>query len=175
MSDRIDAEILPPIEDAGCGTQSPYQLNAIEIDGRNIRLATPVTINCAMGTAFIGWVKRVDHLSRTIHGAGLKQLNTGTSYVCRRRNNADTGKISEHGFANAIDLTGFVLTNGATVKLPDAWTAEDEDQKLIRQSHKLGCDIFTTVLGPEANAAHKDHLHLDLGCHGARCRYKICD
>ncbi|WP_424983912.1 extensin family protein [Maritalea sp. S77] len=175
MSDDVDAKIIPPTEHDGCGTQSPYQLNSIKVSGRDIKLATPATVNCAMATAFIDWVKRVDQLSRITHDAGIKSISTGTSYMCRRRNNAKTGKISEHGFANAIDLTGFVLTNGEQVQLPEAWQAGREDQKLIRQSHKLGCEIFTTVLGPEANALHKDHLHLDMGCHGKSCTYKICD
>lgn len=175
MGDDVDAKILPPLEDDGCGTQSPYQLNAINISNRTITLASPATVNCTMATAFIDWVKRVDQLSRTTHGAGIERISTGTSYACRRRNNAKTGKISEHGFANAIDLTGYVLTDGTQVQLPAAWKAGGKDQKLIRQSHKLGCEIFTTVLGPEANALHKDHLHLDMGCHGKSCTYKICD
>lgn len=175
MGDDVDAEIMPPIDYDGCGTQSPYQLKSITVSGRDIQLATPATVNCAMATAFIDWVKRVDQLSRTNHNAGIKSISTGTSYMCRRRNNAKTGKISEHGFANAIDLTGFALTNGKQVQLPEAWHAGHEDQQLIRQSHKLGCKIFTTVLGPEANALHKDHLHLDMGCHGKNCTYKICD
>jgi hypothetical protein len=28
--------------------------------------------------------------------------------------------------------------------------------------HKAACGIFATVLGPEANRAHKNHFHLDL-------------
>lgn len=175
MDGNVQAKILPPLDHEGCGTASPYQLSAINIAGREIKLASPATVNCAMATAFIDWVKRVDQLSRTTHGAGIKTLYTGTSYMCRRRNNAKTGKISEHGFANAIDLTGFALTDKTSVTLPDAWRAGGMDQKLMRQSHKLGCSIFTTVLGPKANALHEDHLHLDMGCHGKNCTYKICD
>lgn len=175
MGKGVDARILPPIDNEGCGTTSPYQLKSISISGRKIKLATPATFNCAMATAFIDWAKRVDQLSRTTHGVGLKTIYTGSSYMCRRRNNSKTGKISEHGFANAIDLTGFSLTDKTEITLPTAWNAGDENQKLMRASHKQGCAIFTTVLGPEANALHKDHLHLDMGCHGKNCTYKICD
>ncbi|AVX05830.1 hypothetical protein MXMO3_03325 [Maritalea myrionectae] len=175
MDKGIEAKILPPIDSEGCGTSSPYQLKSISISGRKINLASPATFNCAMATAFIDWAKRVDQISRTMHGAGIKTIYTGTSYVCRRRNNSKTGKISEHGFANAIDLTGFSLTNETEIKLPSAWNNGGKSQKLMRASHKQGCEIFTTVLGPEANALHKDHLHLDMGCHGKNCTYKICD
>ncbi len=95
--------------------------------------------------------------------------------MCRRRNNAKNGKISEHGFANALDLSGFTLTDKTEIQLPRDWTSGGAGQRLMRGSHKLGCEVFTTVLGPEANALHKDHLHLDMGCHGKSCTYKICD
>lgn len=171
----VEAKILPPIDNEGCGTTSPYRLKSISVPGRKIRLATPATFNCPMATAFIDWVKEIDQLSRTMHGVGIKTIHTGTSYMCRRRNNSKTGKISEHGFANAIDLTGFSLTDGTEIKLPGAWHTGGKSQKLMRASHRQGCKIFTTVLGPEANALHKDHLHLDMGCHGKNCTYKICD
>ena len=32
----------------------------------------------------------------------------------------------------------------------------------IHAAHDTACNVFGTVLGPEANDAHKDHLHLDM-------------
>jgi hypothetical protein len=32
----------------------------------------------------------------------------------------------------------------------------------LRRLHKGACGIFGTVLGPEANEAHRNHFHLDL-------------
>ncbi|HET6390837.1 extensin family protein [Hyphomicrobium sp.] len=32
----------------------------------------------------------------------------------------------------------------------------------LRQAHEDACGIFGTVLGPDANAAHHDHFHLDM-------------
>ncbi len=32
----------------------------------------------------------------------------------------------------------------------------------LKGAHTAACDVFATVLGPEANNAHKDHFHLDL-------------
>ncbi|MEC9367793.1 MAG: extensin family protein [Pseudomonadota bacterium] len=42
----------------------------------------------------------------------------------------------------------------------------------LRHAHKTACRMFGTVLGPEANAAHKDHFHLDLAerRHGNYCQ-----
>jgi hypothetical protein len=37
------------------------------------------------------------------------------------------------------------------------------------------CGYFTTVLGPGANEAHKEHFHFDLGQHGKTDNFKICE
>ena len=34
--------------------------------------------------------------------------------------------------------------------------------KFLRRVHQGACEVFTTVLGPEANDIHRTHLHLDL-------------
>jgi hypothetical protein len=34
--------------------------------------------------------------------------------------------------------------------------------RFLRRMHEGACTMFGTVLGPEANEAHRDHLHLDL-------------
>jgi hypothetical protein len=42
----------------------------------------------------------------------------------------------------------------------------------LRRLHKGACGIFGTVLGPEANEAHRDHFHLDLA---PRRRSAFCE
>jgi hypothetical protein len=32
----------------------------------------------------------------------------------------------------------------------------------LRGAHHAACRIFGTVLGPEANRAHRNHFHLDM-------------
>ena len=45
---------------------------------------------------------------------------------------------------------------------------EREDAKksaeadFLHRLHKGACSVFGTVLGPEANEAHRDHFHFDL-------------
>jgi hypothetical protein len=96
--------------------------------------------------------------------------------MCRNRNNAAAGFTSEHGFANAVDVTGFTLADGRTIAVEGDWLpATAPEGRLLRLAHDAACAGFTTVLGPEANAEHRDHLHLDLGCHGASCTARICE
>ncbi len=44
--------------------------------------------------------------------------------------------------------------------------------RFLRQLHKGACGVFGTVLGPEANEAHRDHFHFDLALrrHSALCQ-----
>ena len=42
----------------------------------------------------------------------------------------------------------------------------------LRDVHAGACRIFGTVLGPEANEAHRNHLHLDLA---RRRRSAFCE
>lgn len=46
-------------------------------------------------------------------------------------------------------------------------------QRFLREIHDSACKRFGTALGPEANEAHRNHLHIDLaerGSYGSYCR-----
>lgn len=40
--------------------------------------------------------------------------------------------------------------------------ATTKEAMFLRRLHDDSCGLFTTVLGPEANEAHRDHFHLDI-------------
>jgi hypothetical protein len=48
----------------------------------------------------------------------------------------------------------------------------DNDGAFVRKVHDDACPLFGTVLGPEANEAHKSHFHLDMK---ARRHASICE
>ena len=75
-----------------------------------------------------------------------------------------------------MDVTGFKLEDGRTVTVAGDWTdALSSEGRLLRYAHDAACSQFTTVLGPEANALHHDHFHVDLGCHGKTCTSRLCE
>lgn len=60
-----------------------------------------------------------------------------------------------------------------TVAAPGGAVAEIRKQRFLRGAHAAACKIFGTVLGPEANNAHRNHFHVDLaerGASGAFCQ-----
>ncbi len=176
MTGMVVGEMLPPIEEGMCGERSPLLLTGVRANGREIGLSSPVTTNCAMAGALADWVREVDAYATAALDSPLVTLDTGTSMMCRNRNGADDGFVSEHGFANALDVVGFTLEDGRSIGVEADWLpAAALEGKLLRQAHAAACGRFTTVLGPEANAEHEDHLHLDLGCHGQTCTAQICE
>ncbi len=176
ISGRVVGEMLPPIAEGICGERSPLSITAVNVNGHQVSLSSPVTTNCAMAGALADWVSDIDAYANAALDARLDVLNTGTSMMCRNRNGGDEGFVSEHGFANALDIVGFTLADGRSIAVEQNWMpATEPEGKLLRQAHGAACGLFTTVLGPEANAEHEDHLHVDLGCHGQTCTAQICE
>ena len=80
-----------------------------------------------------------------------------------------TSKLSEHAFANAIDISGFRLESGSVWTLYDHWEHGTSDPLtaagdwLLWFANELYVQwIFNIILTPEYNAAHDDHFHCDL-------------
>ena len=172
----VEAEAAPPLSEDQCGERSPLVVTGVLANGRMVPLSSPITTNCEMASALPAWVAAVDGYAASALDAPLAEVVTGTSYMCRKRNGAENGFTSEHGFANAVDVTGFTLEDGRSIGVEGDWMpAAAAEGRLLRFAHDAGCAGFTTVLGPEANTEHHDHLHLDLGCHGRSCEARICE
>ena len=60
-----------------------------------------------------------------------------------------------------VRQTGGVAVNGGVV-MNDIGKA-----RFLRGAHETACKLFGTVLGPEANNAHRNHLHIDMAQRGA--------
>lgn len=172
----VAATMRAPIAEGACGEQSPLEVTAVLSRGRLVPLSSPVTTNCAMASALPAWVAQVDGYAQAMLESPLAQINTGPGYMCRKRNNGETGLVSEHGFANALDVNGFTLQDGRVLAVKTGWLPGNAAEgRLLRLAHDAACGSFTTVLGPEANADHEDHIHLDLGCHGQSCTAQLCE
>jgi hypothetical protein len=50
---------------------------------------------------------------------------------------------------------------GATPTVPKP-APDYRRQQFLREAHMTACRRFNTVLGPEANNAHRNHLHVDM-------------
>lgn len=153
-----------------CGWPRPLNL---ETAGKKVRVTGDPQVRCEVALALAKWSREVVKPAARLHlQEDVSKILISTSYQCRRRNNALTGKVSEHGFANGVDVMGFELKDGRKVLIaprPDSTDPARAFQAAVRGG---SCAYFTTVLGPTTNAAHANHLHMDLAIR--RGGYRLC-
>jgi hypothetical protein len=95
-------------------------------------------------------------------GADVVRIETMGTFNCRNIYGGRSGKLSEHAFANAVDVSAFVLRDGRRVSVLSGWNGSSEERAFLRRLHQSACKRFGTVLGPDYNAAHANHFHLDM-------------
>jgi hypothetical protein len=155
----IKAEQLPEIRSGACGTKHPVRL--LQLANR-IDVLPPALVTCAAAEAFARWVQEGVTVAAERHfAAPPRKVLIGTSYECRAQNRQPGAKLSEHAFANALDVMGFEFDNRRPLPIasrPD----ESPESMFLATVRAKACEHFTTVLGPGSDAAHANHLHLDL-------------
>lgn len=172
----IQFEPLGPIgRDGGCGTPAAVMISSIA----GIAIEPPAEANCAFAEALHHWIAwsvkpaASEHLKRK-----LTAVRNASAYVCRRRNNSASGKMSEHAFANAIDISTLGFGDGSSTTIKGDWSGL---MKLVSNSGKPAflarirrdaCIRFATVLGPGSDPYHGDHFHIDLA--RRKGGYRIC-
>lgn len=147
---------------AGCETTSTVSLSALRGDASRFELANLGPVACPLADAFAAWARfGVDRAARQMLGSGLARIETMGSYSCR--NVAGSGRLSAHATAEAIDVAGFVLQDGRYISVQSDWSGGSRvEREFLRVIHESACKRLGTVLGPDYNAAHRDHLHLEL-------------
>jgi len=160
----------------GCHIADPVKISSLVRAGQRIDLAANPTLSCRFASRLSAWLSDVAApITQYFENSPLKAVSSGPGYVCRNRYNKKNGKISEHALGNAIDINGFVFAGGKRVAVGKALTGTDAQRRMLMALRLTSCGYFTTVLGPGANAAHKDHFHLDFGKHGRTWNYRICE
>ncbi|MGX7952476.1 extensin-like domain-containing protein [Tsuneonella sp. HG249] len=134
---------------------------------RTILSAYPISptkppTTCAVAAGLQLWLSRgVEPAVREHFGSPLARIEHLGAYSCRRLYGRADGRWSEHATGNAIDIAGFVLSDGTRISVLRDWHADPAKAAFLRRVRDEGCEIFGTVLSPDYNAAHRDHLHLD--------------
>lgn len=165
-----------PATDAGnrdCGIARPVRVSRI-LPG--LALEGGALMRCDTARALAFWAR--DFLrpaAATLPGAPqVTGLRLGTSYECRNRvgTGGDTPQLSEHALGNAIDISAILLDGADPIPVAPRANSGDRVEAFQRAIRGAACLFFTTVLGPGANAAHENHLHLDLAAR--RGGWRLC-
>ena len=128
---------------------------------------TPTTnlgaMTCPLASSFTDWARyAVAPAAKQYLGSEVVKIETMGTFNCRAVNGSRSGKLSEHAFANAVDVSAFVLRDGRRVSVLNGWRGSSEERAFLRRLHQSACKRFGTVLGPEYNAAHANHFHFDM-------------
>lgn len=164
----IDAQPVAdqPIAD-GCGWQ-----NAVRIDKLSGARLGGDKLSCQSAAALALWVAHdVQPLAREILGSDVATIRQWGTYACRNVAGNALFKHwrSAHATANAIDITGFVLSDGRQIAIKKDWKGNGKEGQFLKAVHRRACRYFHVAIGPDYNAAHHDHFHFDRGI-GHACR-----
>lgn len=121
-------------------------------------------MTCKEALAVSIWERQVIQPAAYEHlGQGVVAVKNYGSYSCRRIYGKQAGPVSQHATANALDVSGFKLADGSDVMVARDWSDPGPKGAFLRAVRDGACKVFLTTLSPDYNAAHADHLHLDMG------------
>jgi hypothetical protein len=178
---RLDARhatfsFTPPVAEGDCAIALPVRLRSLAIGAGDVPFTGEPTLDCRLAERLADWIGNVvEPLARYHLGAGLAAIESGPGYVCRNRNNEAAGKLSEHAKGNALDIAAFALRDGRRIAVRPADGLAPTEAAFLAAVRSTACGYFLTVLGPGSDAAHGEHLHVDLGQHGRTANYRICE
>lgn len=125
-----------------------------------------VTCPVALGMARLEAIVQEEaerHLGRKV-----RRIQHMGTYNCREMANYP-GWVSEHSYANAIDIKHFELTNGKTIPVLGTYPKNGAEPKnasarfLKAVARRLYDErAFSVVLTPSFDGNHRNHFHLDM-------------
>jgi len=137
-----------------------------------IRYSSSPLLSCPMAIALADFEQIVQEEAQRHFGVNVERIDFMSTYACRKMARFDM--ISEHSFANAIDIRRFRLEGKKTVDVLDDFHPEQDDTKdpkalflRIVANRLYDENVFSTVLTPYFDRLHRNHFHLDLA------RYRV--
>jgi hypothetical protein len=153
-----------------CG--APQVVIYVRGPGKITYVPSPL-LTCSMALALASFEGILQEEANRIFGSPVVRIEQLGTYSCRDIA-AYKGIVSEHSYANAIDLARFRLKNGKTFSILNDFDMRDgvparPAGALLRivSQRSYDEDVFSNVLTPFWDAHHKDHFHLDLA------RYRV--
>ncbi len=142
----------------GCVTRGSLRLDDIGTPTTNLGAMT-----CPLARNFVQWVRHaVKPAGQQVYGQDVVRVETFGTYSCRNVNGARTGRLSQHAFANAIDISAFVLEDGRRLTVLGGWNGDEQTREFLRLIRGSACRRFGTVLSPDYNSQHANHFHFDM-------------
>jgi hypothetical protein len=152
-------------EKSGCKVENAVRLaRAGKLNIDNAPLLT-----CSMATQLIEFERdRLQPIAKRLLGSEIKRLKHIGSYNCRTMRQYK-GVLSQHAFANALDVSEFYFEDGQSISVQRDWKTNGPKSQFLREISSAACDTFRVSVSPDGDANHWNHLHLDTGVYRS-CR-----
>jgi hypothetical protein len=129
-------------------------------------------LTCRMALALARFEELAQAQAQRYFGQRIARFRQLGTYSCRKMVRFDF--VSEHSYANAIDIGEMTLQDGTVITVARHFGALDvppatPQSRFLRSLARGAYDerLFSTVLTPFWDALHRDHFHLDLA------RYRV--
>ena len=122
LLEKLDVVALPvePFRDGDCGSPAAVQLVSI---GRNpeVTFSPPPVVSCEMVVGLSKWLAVLQPSATKHLGLPLIRMEVMSSYSCRNVYGLRSARLSEHGRANALDISAFLTAGGYETAVLDHW------------------------------------------------------
>ncbi|MEM7642944.1 MAG: extensin family protein [Pseudomonadota bacterium] len=139
--------------EGGCGIDPRVELTAVA--GVSM---SPMETTCAAALRLALWTEHGVKPATEGLGADIVSMRHQGSYNCRPIRGGT--RLSTHATGEAVDVAGVTLSDGRRLELLDGWDDPGAVGVFWRELHGSACRWFVTVLGPDFNALHADHFHM---------------
>lgn len=156
-----------PLQDRTLGERCAHT-NAVRMDNPPIPFNHRTMSSCGLAVSLLWYQRLIAPIAQRELGATIVRIDHVGTFACRNVNSEKTGSRSEHATANAIDITGFRLSDGRLVSVARDYGRPTPQGRFLDEAHAAACSVFNGVLGPRYNELHATHFHLDRG------PYRIC-
>lgn len=154
--------------DSAPSAKCPLQ-NALRVQGGEVALSSSFLASCPLAVAYVLFdIHTLQPAAQDVFGQRVTRIDHLGSFACRNVYGRAEGRLSQHAAANALDIAGFRLADGRRISVLGDWNDSGDKGRFLKQVRDGACKQFSTVLGPEYNAAHRNHFHVDMG------RWQVC-
>jgi len=169
---RATSGSIPPRPQAGGYTCGAEQIVIYQAGPSGASWNAKPAVTCALALGLARFETLLQEEAERTLGSRVKRIVQGGTYSCRKM--ARFRLVSEHSYANAIDIRGFQLEDGRYVSVKShfgslsAEPSRNEARFLRDVAHRtFDEEVFSVVLTPFWDALHADHFHFD------QARYRV--
>ncbi|KQN49868.1 extensin [Pseudomonas sp. Leaf48] len=136
----------------------------LRVQGGEVGLSSSFLASCRLAVSFALFEHHVlQPAAQAVYGQAVTRVEHLGSFACRNVYSRENGRRSQHASANALDIAGFRLADGRAISVLKDWPKDNQEALFLRQVRDGACGMFSVVLSPDYNAAHRNHFHVDVG------------